>query len=68
MAVSASALVQAMKHLSLEWEQTKVHWHDVKSRSFEEKFLQDLTGHVAQASSAIDEINTLLGKVRHDCE
>ena len=39
---SAGNLVQAVKDLMFEWDQTKAMWNDVKSREFEHKFLEDL--------------------------
>ncbi len=68
MRVSASGLLQAGKELSLEWDQTREHWNDVKSREFEESFLSDLPHHLGRAADVIGEIDALLRKVRSDCE
>jgi len=65
---NASNLVQAAKDLSNEWQQTKSHWHDVKSQEFERKYLEDLPGHVTRAALMIEEIDVVLRKIRSDCE
>ena len=65
---SAAQLVQAMKELSMEWEQTRSHWRDLKSREFEEKFLAELPLDIGRAVGAMEEIETVLRKVRKDCE
>jgi len=66
--VSAAGLIQAMKGLSIQWERTRAHWHDVKSQEFEREYLGELPQQIARAATAIEEINTLLQKVRSDCE
>ena len=66
--VSAANLIQAAKALAAEWHQTKEHWRDAKAREFEEKYLDQLPGDIARASRAMEEIDTLLRKVRKDCE
>jgi hypothetical protein len=65
---SAANLVQSMKDLSLEWQETKSSWRDVKSAEFEGAYLDLLPNHIARAMSAIEEIDGLLRKVRSDCE
>ena len=65
---SGANLVQAVKDLSLQWQQTQVHWRDVKSQEFERKYLADLPTHVARAMGVIEEIDAVLRKVRSDCE
>lgn len=67
-AAAASRLTQATKELALEWERTRAHWQDVKSREFEKDYLEELPHHVTRALGAIEEINTVLGKVKRDCE
>lgn len=65
---SASNLVQALKELSLKWQETKGHWHDVKSQQFERTYLEDLPDHVQRTMSVMQEIDVLLKKVKADCE
>ena len=65
---SASNLAQAMKDLSLAWQQTREQWRDAKAIEFDDKYLVVLPQHVSRASAAIEEIDGLLRKVRNDCE
>lgn len=65
---SASGLVQAVKELMLEWEQTKAIWNDVKSQEFERRFLAEIPGHAMRATEVMEQLNELLKKVRHECE
>jgi hypothetical protein len=65
---SGANLVQALKELSLKWQETKAHWHDVKSQQFEREYLEDLPDHVQRTMSVMQEIDVLLKKVKSDCE
>jgi len=65
---SAGNLSGALKELSMRWQETKTHWHDVKSREFDRTYLEKLPNDVGRAMGVIEEIGTLLKKVRHDCE
>ena len=66
--VSASNLANAVRDLSVAWQQTRTYWRDHKSREFEEKYLEALPNHVSQAKNAMDEIDAFLRKVKNDCE
>lgn len=65
---SSANLAQAVKDLSLRWEDTGKNWRDVKSQQFEKDYLQDLPSAAARAASVIEEIDQLLRKVKADCE
>ena len=65
---SGGNLVQAVKDLMFEWDQTRASWNDVKSREFERKFLEDLPGQTVRATAVMEELDALLKKVRNDCE
>ena len=65
---SAATLTQAAKELAIEWQETKAHWHDVKSMEFEQKYLEELPFRISRAIAVMGEIDTLLRKVRHDWE
>lgn len=66
--VSSSLLDEATKKLQTEWQQTRAYWTDAKSLEFHKTYLDPLPTLVAQAGLAVDELNALLSKVRHDCE
>ena len=65
---SASNLQEAMKNFSIAWQQVKEEWRDAKSMEFEEKYIESLPRDVSQAIEAMEEVDTLLKKVRRDCE
>ena len=65
---SAANLAQAMKDLSLAWQETRSQWRDTKAIEFDDTYLEVLPQHVARASSAMEEIEALLKKVRSACE
>ena len=64
----ASGLVQAVKELTVHWDVAKARWRDVKSREFEERFIEDLPQHIFRAARAVEEIDAVLRKIRSDCE
>ena len=66
--VSATGLTEDFKELSLEWDYTKSTWHDAQSQDFERKYLEELPQQIARAALVVEEINTLLKKIRTDCE
>ena len=65
---SAANLAQAAKDLSIAWDRTKETWRDVKSREFEEHYLEQLPNHIVRATAVIEEIDAVLRKVKADCE
>ena len=65
---STGNLSGALKELNLRWQETRVHWHDVKSLEFDRKYLEKLPNDVGRAMGVMEEIGKLLKKVRQDCE
>ncbi|MHA3771064.1 hypothetical protein ACXR0O_05940 [Verrucomicrobiota bacterium sgz303538] len=65
---SAANLAQAAKDLTIQWDHTKTYWRDVKSQQFEADYLDLLPNQIARATAVIEEIDTLLRKVKSDCE
>lgn len=66
--VSSANLEEAVKKLSADWDQTRGYWTDAKSREFARDYLEELPNLVAQARTAVEEIDALLRKVRGACE
>jgi len=66
--VSAANLMAAAKELSMQWQETKEYWRDAKTREFEERFLDPLPGYISRATRAMEEVDAILKRVRHDCE
>ena len=65
---SASNLTQAVKNLSVQWQQARGYWRDAKSMEFEERYLEPLPNLAARASAVIEEIDAVLRKIKADCE
>lgn len=65
---SAANLMQSLKVLRLEWEQTSASWRDAKHDDFDRKYLENLPNDVSRAAIVIKEIAAVLDKVRKDCE
>jgi hypothetical protein len=66
---AASAnLSQAIKDLSIAWQQTGASWRDAKALEFEGKFLDPLPGYMSRTATALEELDALLRKVKADCE
>jgi len=64
----AGTLAQAMKELSLKWQQTRAHWRDAKAEEFEARIMNVLPDHVSKALEAMEDLEKMLRKVRSDCE
>jgi hypothetical protein len=68
MSPNASRLSAVTKDLLVQWQQTKEYWTDVKSLEFERKYLEELKAGVDSAVTIIEKLDTLLTKIRKDCE
>ena len=65
---SGAQLEAAWRDLSSAWERTTDDWRDVKAQEFAKQFLDRLPGLLSGAKQAIEDIDVLLRKMRHDCE
>jgi hypothetical protein len=61
-------LTQNARELAERWHATKVHWRDAKALEFEKLYLESLPGMVSKASVMMNELETLIKKIRKDCE
>ncbi len=68
LAVNKSALISLTKELMSRWYETKETWRDAKSLEFERHYLDELQSSVNTATSAIDQLDRLVTKIRKDCE
>ena len=66
--VTSALLEEATKQLQIQWQQTRATWTDAKSLEFQKTYMEPLPALVAQAGVAVEELNALLSKVRHECE
>jgi hypothetical protein len=61
-------LTQNARGLSERWHATKLHWRDAKALDFEKQYLDPLPAMVSKASIMMNELETLIKKIRKDCE
>ena len=65
---SKGALSKATKELMGKWSEVKEIWADAQSREFEKNFLEQLDQDVRAAFTALDRMETVIHKIRTDCE
>jgi hypothetical protein len=65
---SRGRLTALTRDILLSWEETKSHWHDVRSEEFEKRFMAELAAHSSRAASVMEELDKVLHKARKDCE
>jgi hypothetical protein len=65
---SASNLTETLKLVTLGWERTRETWTDVKSREFAAAYLDELPQQIARAAQVIEELDSVLRKIKADCE
>lgn len=68
MSAAQNRLAGLTNELKAEWDQTKHHWNDAKSREFEQRFMSELIPAVNQSIVTIESLERLLAKLRQDCE
>lgn len=61
-------LIGLAREISLEWVETKNHWHDAKAEEFERKYMVELSANVNRSVMVLEQLEELLKKVRSDCE
>jgi len=65
---AAANLAQATKDLAVAWQQAGAYWRDAKALEFESKYLDPLPGYMSRSTTALEELDALLRKVKADCE
>jgi hypothetical protein len=65
---AASNLGQVLKDYIIQWQDTRNYWRDAKSAEFEHKYLEKLPGYVQITRNVMEEMDTLLSKLKRDCE
>lgn len=66
--VSSSPIDEAIKELMAAWSHTRDSWRDQQATAFEKDFLEKLPAIASQARGAIDELDTVMRKIRQDCD
>ncbi len=65
---SRGKITRSIQDLMALWASTQVHWNDANSEQFDKKYLQPLQMDVRVAAAAMDEMASLMSKIRRECE
>lgn len=65
---SGAQLEALTKELLSRWHQTRECWMDAKAREFDERYMLELESLVRSAAASIANLESVLRKVRSDCE
>jgi len=65
---SAARLAALTKELLNRWQQTRECWMDAKAREFDEGYMLELESMVKSATTGIANLESVVRKVRSDCE
>jgi len=65
---SKGSLAKATKELLEKWAQTREIWSDAQSRELERNFFSQLEQDVRTAIGALDRMDSVIHKIRNDCE
>lgn len=64
----AARLASLTRELLRRWHQTREVWGDEKAREFEERFIREIESEVRATLPAMEQLESVLQRVRHDCE
>ncbi len=67
MGASRARLTAAMKQLRVHWDLAKAKWDDPVSAEFDKKVLQTLEPKVRTTTTAMEKMERVLARARHDC-
>jgi hypothetical protein len=65
---SSSQLEAAWRDLATGWQHVQDDWRDVRAKEFEQMYLERLPNLITNARRAIEDIDSLLRKMRRECE
>jgi hypothetical protein len=68
MSGSAARVTALTRDLANKWENTKNSWRDAKADEFERQYIEELLNSVDKAATVMEQLDKLIGKIRHDCE
>jgi hypothetical protein len=68
MSGSAAKVTALTRDLANKWEHTKNYWRDAKAEEFERQYIEELLSSVDKAATVMEQLDKLIGKIRHDCE
>ncbi len=65
---SSSQLEAAWRDLAAAWQHVSDDWRDTRAKEFEQRYLERLPNLIMTARRAIEDIDSLLRKMRRECE
>lgn len=65
---NGARLVNLTRDLLQHWQHTRESWSDGKAREFEDRFVREIEAEVNATLPAIEQLESILQRVRHDCE
>ena len=65
---SRTRLAKTTKQLMNEWELTKPHWNDTKSKEFEATYLKTLPDMITSVGTIMEDLDKILAKIRKSCD
>ena len=65
---SGARLAALTKELLNRWQQTQECWMDARAREFDERYMLELESMVKSATTGIANLESVVRKVRSDCE
>jgi len=69
MSTAATAnLESATREVLLAWERACEQWRDSKAQQFGQTFIEPLPELASQGRNAMENLESLLRKIKHDCE
>ena len=61
-------LAKAIKELNRRWIETRSEWADAQMEQFENTYMRNLESDLKTATTAMEQMTSLLHQVRRDCE
>ena len=61
-------LTNSSRELLEAWRETEIYWRDQRANQFYKEFISPIPKSVAAAGNVIQELGTVLNKIRRDCE
>ncbi|HEY0009542.1 MAG TPA: hypothetical protein VGB55_12520 [Tepidisphaeraceae bacterium] len=61
-------LNKGLKDLLMHWQNTRESWDDTVSEQFEKNYLEPLEQAIRSATTAMDQMAQVLGKIDRDCK
>ena len=66
--MNSSALSKSIRELLGHWSSVEPLWRDARGAQFRDRFIEPLPDMVRNAENLMEELHSLLNKIRHDCE